>query len=202
MIYKKYFAWLFVAAVVCVPLSLFAVVKYWQQRCQKLPVLSAPVQPSFSCFNQQGRAYSLSQWKGKIVVAHVFFTHCPVVCPKMMYGLKRVVAYANVPQLEVASFTVDPERDSVPQLKAYAQRAQVTGNWQLLTGDKRSIYLLARKALQLTATDGDGGPQDFIHSEKLVLLDRQGRIRGFYTGTSEEEVNNLIRDCRKLQGES
>jgi protein SCO1/2 len=98
---------------------------------------------------------------------------------------------------------VDPERDNPGVLKNYAQRMKIeTGNWDLLTGTKKDIYRMARNSFLAVATDGDGGPEDFIHSEKLVLIDKQKRIRGFYTGTSDQEVKQLIIDIKKLLHEN
>jgi protein SCO1/2 len=87
-------------------------------------------------------------------------------------------------------------------LQKYAQRFSInTRQWQLLTGSKQAIYKLARNSFEIVATDGDGGPDDFIHSEKLVLVDRQRRIRGYYDGTDDTAIKNLIRDIKKLQHE-
>jgi protein SCO1/2 len=110
-------------------------------------------------------------------------------------------AVKNDPALLITSFSIDPERDSVARLKAYATRFNVTGQWFLLTGEKKTIYRLARNSFMVTATDGDGGANDFIHSEKLVLVDKSGQIRGFYDGTSETAVRQLIRDIQKLKAE-
>jgi protein SCO1 len=107
--------------------------------------------------------------------------------------------YANDKELLLTSFTVDPERDSVNRLRDYAAQKNIHGNWLLLTGDKKQIYKLARKSFLVSATDGDGGPQDFIHSELLILVDRNKRIRGYYNGTVDNEVNELIRDIGRLQ---
>ena len=88
------------------------------------------------------------------------------------------------------------------QIKKYADNFAInTTNWNLLTGDKREIYKLARNSFMLVATDGDGGPEDFIHSEKLVLIDKQKRIRGYYDGTGNKEAGQLINDIKKLKHE-
>ena len=195
--------WIFVAAIVAVPISVFGVVKWYKNRFTSLPVMgpAGHVIDNFSLTNQQGNASSIKDWEGKIVVANYFFTHCPVVCPKMTYQLKRVQAYSGVKNLQLASFSVDPERDSVPNLQAFAKRFTINGNWQLLTGNKQQLYRLARKSFMLVATDGDGGPEDFIHSDNLVLIDPQRRIRGYYEGTNEASVNQLIKDIQRLNNE-
>ena len=96
------------------------------------------------------------------------------------------------------SFTVDPERDSAGQLKIYFKRLGGGKNWSLLTGNKKELYRFARKDLLLSATDGDGGPEDFIHSDNLILIDREKQIRGFYKGTDKEDMDRLIQDIGKI----
>ncbi|GAA4331970.1 SCO family protein [Flaviaesturariibacter amylovorans] len=196
--------WLFTLLVLLIPFSVYGVVKWYESRYQRLPVL-APADARVAAFtlqNQQGARVSGASWKGRIVVANFFFTSCPVVCPKMMYGMQRVQTYGKAEGLQLASFTVDPERDSAATLAGYAERRNIRGaQWDLLTGDKKTIYSLARHAFRLTVAEGDGGPTDFIHSEQLVLIDRSGRIRGYYTGTEESEVNQLLRDLERLAAE-
>ena len=115
-------------------------------------------------------------------------------------NLKKVQQlYAGDEELMINSFTVDPERDSVGQLLEYATRMDIQKNWQLITGSKKDIYKLARKSFLVVATDGDGGPDDFIHSELLILIDKQKRIRGFYNGTVSGEVDDLLRDINRLK---
>jgi protein SCO1/2 len=194
--------YLFVIAVVVVPLSVFGITQWYETHVQRLPVLG-PENHTISSFHfkdQTGHIIDNQMWKGKIVVADFFFTSCPAVCPKVAYQLKRVQAYADK-NILINSFTVDPERDSVAKLKIYADHMGIGSNWHLLTGEKISLYRFARKDLMIIATDGDGGPADFIHSESLVLIDPLGRIRGYYKGTDEGEVNRLIHDIDKLKNE-
>lgn len=199
---KKYSIWLFVAAVVLLPVGVFAIVKWYEHSFTKLPVLG-PEHHSIADYqlvNQYGAITSIKDWNDKIVVANLFFTHCPVVCPKMIRNLKKVQQlYAGDEELMINSFTVDPERDSVGQLLEYATRMDIQKNWQLITGSKKDIYKLARKSFLVVATDGDGGPDDFIHSELLILIDKQKRIRGFYNGTVSGEVDDLLRDINRLK---
>jgi protein SCO1 len=201
---KKYSAWIFVAAVVLLPMGVFAFVKWYEYEYTKLPVLGGKehrIAP-FQLTDQRGATVSLENWKNRIVIADFFFTHCPVVCPKMTRSLKEVQRlYAGDEALLINSFSVDPERDSVKQLRWYAEKMDIQNNWQLITGDKKKIYQLARNSFKVVATDGDGGPQDFIHSELLVLVDKQQRIRGYYNGTDREDVKKLLRDIRRLKNE-
>jgi protein SCO1 len=194
--------YLFVITVVVVPLSVFGITQWYEKHIQKLPVLGPEnhVISSFHFKDQTGQWVDNQLWNGKIVVADFFFTSCPAVCPKVVYQLKRVQAYADK-NILISSFTVDPERDTVGKLKNYAARMGIGSNWHLLTGEKIALYRFARKDLMIVATDGDGGPADFIHSENLVLIDPMGRIRGYYKGTDEREVNGLIYDIEKLKVE-
>lgn len=191
--------WLFVAAVVIVPLSVFAVVKWYEQYVEDLPVLGPENHRigRFQFVDQHGNTINEDTWKNKVVVANFFFTHCMSVCPKMMYQLKRVQAYGDR-NVVINSFSVDPERDSTGRLKIYSAQLGAGNNWSLLTGDKKELYRFARKELLISATDGDGGSDDFIHSDNLVLIDKQKRIRGFYKGTDKDDVDRLIQDIKKL----
>lgn len=192
------------AVVLLLPMGVFAVIKWYENAYTLLPVLGGKnhrIAP-FQLVNQHGGTTTQKDWNGKIVVADFFFTHCPVVCPKMTRSLKRVQqTYSNEPQLLITSFTVDPERDSAAQLKSYATKMDLQKNWLLLTGDKKDLYRLARHSFLITATDGDGGAADFIHSELLVLIDGKRRIRGFYNGTIKKEVDQLLMDVARLKRE-
>ena len=202
---KKNFIWLFVAAIVLVPVTVFGFVKWYEQEFTSLPVLGPKGHKisEFVLSDQSGHIISAEEWNNKIVVANLFFTHCPSVCPKMIRNLKKVQQrFPGDRDLLLASFTVDPDRDSVRQLNRYASQLDIRGNWQLLTGSKKEIYRLARKSLLLVATDGDGGSDDFIHSEQFVLIDAKKRVRGFYKGTSETEVTTLLRDIARLKREA
>ena len=202
---------LFVSLVFILPVLAFTIVSCYENILQPLPVLG-PVSDNkgkkimhtisdFSLTDQNGRLVSTADWSDKIIVVDFFFTHCPAVCPKLTKSLQKVQEnFKSDTQLLFNSFSVDPVRDSVPVLREYTERFHLdTHNWHLLTGDKKEIYALARNSFMLVATDGDGGPDDFIHSEKLILIDKQKRIRGFYAGTDEIEVDQLIHDIKKLK---
>lgn len=198
----KYNIWIFVAVIILLPAAAFGIVKWYENNYTSLPVLGPPnhVLSDFSLTNQNGKSRSLKNEEGKITVNNFFFTHCPTICPKMIWNIKTVQAiFKNDEDVLFNSFTVDPQRDSVAQLKQYALRLGIDNNWQLLTGDKKEIYKLARKSFLVVATDGDGGPNDFIHSDLLVLVDKQKKIRGYYKGTDEEAIKNLERDIKRLE---
>jgi protein SCO1/2 len=205
MMKPKNSIWLFVGLVIVVPVIVFGLVSWYEKTYKALPVFVGADHriENFEMKNQHGDAVSLEHWKGKIVVANFFFTHCPVVCPRMTRNLKTVQEnFAGDNDVLIQSFTVDPDRDSVDRLAAYAVQFQLRNeNWDLLTGSKKEIYRLARKSFLVSATDGDGGENDFIHSDRLVLVDSEKRIRGYYDGTNENEVAQLINDIRKLKKE-
>ena len=196
--------WLFGILVFVIPITAFSLLNIYKGKFTRLPILSKENSSlHFTLLNQDEKLITADSWKGKIVIADFFFTHCPTICPQMTNSLKKVQqAYAGNDGVLLNSFTVDPERDSSAQLKKYASQFKIdNNNWQLLTGAKKEIYMLARNSFSVVATDGDGGPGDFIHSDKLVLIDTQKRIRGYYDGTSSKEVNQLIIDIKKLQHE-
>ena len=204
---------LFAVLVFVLPVAAYALMNLYEKKFQHLPVYG-PIKEvngvkqnsvigDFSFTNQDRNVISSKIWNNKIVVANFFFSHCPVICPKMMQNLKKIQdEYLEDNNVIISSFTVDPERDSAAQLKVFAHRFNINSSkWQLLTGDKKEIYRFARNEMMIVATDGDGGSSDFIHSDKLVLIDKQKRIRGYYNGTSGKEVNELMLDIKKLKDE-
>jgi protein SCO1/2 len=194
-------------------LAAYSLVSWYHQRFEKLPVLgkeeivdgkTVPHRVAeFELQNQEGLMKKSTDWNDKIMVVDFFFTHCPSICPAMTANLKKVQeAFKKNNTVQIVSFSVDPERDSSAQLKKYALKFGIDENrWQLLTGNKKNIYKLARNSFMIVATDGDGGDADFIHSQNLVLVDKQRRIRGYYDGTDEKEIKDLIHDIKKLQHE-
>ncbi|MEJ7626892.1 MAG: SCO family protein [Ferruginibacter sp.] len=197
--------WIFILAVVTVPVIAFAIVSWYQEKYARLLVYGPDKHEllDFNLVNQHAKNVSLKSWQNKIIIADFFFTSCPSVCPKMTASLKKVLEHFPVDNgIEVNSFSIDPERDNVDKLSVYAAKSRITERWNFLTGDKIEIYRLARKSLLVVATDGDGGVNDFIHSEKLILIDTKKRIRGFYDGTDPGDVELLINDIRKLKEEN
>jgi protein SCO1/2 len=154
----------------------------------------------FKLINQLGDTITLKNLEGKIYVADFFFTTCPTICPKMSDQMYRVYQkYKDNPDVLILSHTVMPEVDSVPVLKAYAEKYGADANkWIFLTGPKEEIYQLARKSYFAVISEGDGGVSDFIHTENFILVDKQKRIRGFYDGTSKEDVDRLIKEISYL----
>ena len=155
----------------------------------------------FSLINQNGDTITQENYRNKIYVADFFFTTCPTICPIMTANLVEIqAALASDPEVLLLSHSVTPEIDSVAQLKKYAIEKGVNdAKWNLVTGDKKQIYELARKSYLSVQEDGDGGPFDMIHTENFILVDKQRRIRGFYDGTKEEEMDRLLTDIEILK---
>ena len=157
----------------------------------------------FSMTNQNGETITEKEYNNTIYVADFFFTTCPSICPimtKNMYTLQEKLV--DLPQVKLLSFSVTPQIDSVAQLKRYALKNNVDDSrWNLVTGDKKEIYALARKSYLVVKDDGDGGPYDMIHTENFVLVDKQKRIRGFYDGTQPEAMDDILRDIELLVSE-
>jgi protein SCO1/2 len=158
----------------------------------------------FALIDQFGGRFTLADVKGRIVVADFFFTTCPTICPKMSVQMARVQeAFKDEDRLLLLSHSVTPELDSVPVLAEYAERHGADpARWRFLTGDRKQIYDLARKSYFAVLDEGDGGPDDFVHTENFVLVDGKGRLRGFYDGTSPKDVDRLIADIPKLLAET
>lgn len=158
----------------------------------------------FSLTNQNGKTITQADYKDKIYVADFFFTTCQTICPimtdHMVYIQKEL---KNDTDVMLLSHTVTPEIDSVAQLKKYALKKGVDDSrWNLVTGDKKQIYDLARKSY-LAVKDVVGfDPYDMIHTENFMLIDKKRQIRGFYDGTDPEEIKRLIEDIHQLQKDS
>ena len=160
--------------------------------------------PSFTLIDQDAKTVNQSIVKDKIYVADFFFTRCSTICPRISSQLTRVQdIFRNNPNIAFLSHTVDPEHDRPAQLKAYAQKYEaIPGKWYFLTGSKADIYNLAMHGYYLPTVDAglkEGKPDEtFIHSEKLVLVDKEGIVRGFYDGTDKEDVDRLVLEMRVL----
>lgn len=167
--------------------------------------------PDFKLVNQLGDSVSLTDLHGKLIVADFFFTHCPTICPglttnmrKLQQGITNAKRVGdNTPDFfHLLSFSIDPERDSVPRLKAWADRFQVNPEqWWLLTGPKREIYDLAINDMKIGIVDGQGVDTSFIHTDHFVLIDTNRYVRGFYHGLDSVSLNRLSRDIIMLSME-
>lgn len=158
----------------------------------------------FKLVNQYGDTITEKNVEDKIFVADFFFTTCPSICRDMAVEKRRLQdVFKDDDQIMILSHTVTPEMDSVPVMREYAEmQGTIKGKWELLTGDKPQIYKLARQSYFAVMDEGGNGDEsDFIHTENFVLVDPNKRIRGFYDGTSKEDVDLLIADIAILKEE-
>jgi len=155
---------------------------------------------SFSLTDQDGNEVTENNFKDKIYITDFFFVTCPTICPKMTKQMDRVYhEFEANDDISFLSHTVMPEADSVSVLKAYADEIGVSADkWKFVTGDRKQIYNLARKTYFAAVTEGDGGINDFVHTENFVLVDKEKKLRGFYDGTSKKDVDRLIVDIYAL----
>jgi len=156
---------------------------------------------NFTLTNQNGKTITQKDYENKIYVADFFFTRCTTICPIMSTHMSELQnEFLADEEIKFLSMSVTPVMDSIPVLKAYAEKkGAIEKKWNLTTGDKKHIYTLARKSFLAVLDEGDGGLQDFIHTEQFVLVDKKKQIRGFYDGTSSEDIKRLIKDIRLLQ---
>ncbi|WP_394369946.1 SCO family protein [Lutimonas saemankumensis] len=157
----------------------------------------------FHLINQNGDSITMEDFEDKIYIADFFFTRCQTICPIMAINMTELQNhYKDDADLKFLSHSVTPVIDSVPVLKAYAKKNRaIDGKWEITTGDKAHIYELARKSYFAVLDEGDGGDQDFIHTEQFVLVDKKKQIRGFYDGTDSREIERIIKDIEILKSE-
>ena len=158
----------------------------------------------FTMTNQNGQTITEKDYENKVYVADFFFTTCPSICPimtKNMFSLQEKLK-TKYPEVKLLSYSVTPEIDTIEQLKRYAIENKVDDEiWNLVTGDKKEIYTLARKSYLVVQNDGNGGPHDMIHTENFVLIDEENRIRGYYDGTDINEMDRLITEIGMLKND-
>lgn len=154
----------------------------------------------FAFTNQNGKTITQKDYEGKIYVADFFFTTCQSICPIMTTNMVDVQkAFLNNPKVMILSHTVTPEIDSVPVLKKYAiEKGVVDSKWNLVTGDKKDIYSIARKSYLAVKLGKPSELYDMVHTENFVLVDAEKHVRGFYDGTKKEEIQRLIEDIKWL----
>jgi protein SCO1/2 len=168
--------------------------------CNRAPNLQTfyPV-PDFSLMDQTDKTVTLQELKGKVWVADFIFTNCGGTCPVMTEKMRKLEETLPV-NIRLVSFTVDPNRDTSKVLAAYAAEHGATRErWLFLTGDKQMLYDICIKGFKLPLEDDAGTPLEPItHSTRFVLVDKQGQIRGYYSGTEEPELNRLVADAKRL----
>jgi len=160
--------------------------------------------PVFSFVDQEGDTVTERTLEGKITVADFFFTICPGICPRLTKNMGTVqAAFTGDSTIVLLSHSVTPDIDSIARLKEYALSHQVQSRqWHLLTGNRKEIYTIARSGYFADEETGlKKGPDEFLHTENFILVDKQRRIRGVYNGTNPTEVERLIEDIKILQHE-
>jgi protein SCO1 len=192
-----------------------------------LPVINNNIQP-FSFINQNGKIITERDIDGKVYVAEYFFTTCKGICPKMNANMRRVFdAYKNDSSFMIISHTCMPETDSVPLLKKYEQKmidgkllknedgsykieydstmsgkqSFVNNNWNFVTGDKASLYKMARQSYMIDNNKPDSASNiadEFIHTQFFALVDKQSRVRGIYDGLKEDEIQKLLQNIQEV----
>jgi len=176
-----------------------------REQPKKLPVLGEGDHKvrQFSFINQDGKTVTNKDVEGKTYVVEYFFTTCKGICPKMNENMSKVYqAFRGDRRVMILSHTVDPKKDTVAAMKEYSLRFDADpSQWMFLTGDKKELYDMARYSYLVTAADDTGTTDiqsDFIHTDRFVLVDRTGHIRGLYEGTNIGSVNQLIGDIKEL----
>ena len=165
----------------------------------------------FSFTNQNGKIITQKDYEGKIYVADFFFTTCGSICPKMTTNLSIVQkAILNNPKVMLLSHSVMPDIDDVAILKKYAiKNGVIDAKWNLVTGDKKDIYRMARMSYLAVKQGKPNEMYDMVHTENFVLIDAKRQVRGFYDGTNLDRstkdgiknVNQLIEDIEFLSNE-
>jgi protein SCO1 len=215
-----------VSLVAGIPLSLFLVAKITKKDKLAMPVYykadekieshkamkmvrAGELKPiaELEAYNQFGDKVSLNKdLPGKMLAINFIFTSCTSTCPVLTQQMKRLeYAFRKTPMkrndtmVQFISISVDPQVDSASVLRAYAEAAGVDQNrWWFITGDKRMLYNWARNQLHLSVPAGDGGADDFIHTNQIVLVDRDRFIRGYYDGLDTGAVIRCANDMGLL----
>jgi protein SCO1/2 len=204
------------SAVFILPLTAFYFFKFFSE--QKLKKLQIYTPESTDCpanlegdtahhilpfrlTDQDGKTFTRENLRGKIVVSDFIFTRCPNICIDMSSEMLRLQeAFKGSNDLIFLSHTIDPEHDSVQVLKKYAQELNADENlWRFVTGSKDSLYRLAKCSYFIVAAQKGDNPEDFDHSDKFILTDKEGRIRGYYRGTDKVETDRLMTEIRLLR---
>ena len=157
---------------------------------------------SFEAMDQDSQIITAQDFEGKIYIVDFFFTHCPTICPVMTKNMATVYdKFENDTSILFLSHTIDIKNDSVPQLKKYANKIGIsTSKWHMVTADKMVIYDLADQYM-VSAAEDPNSPGGYMHSGAFILMDGQHRIRGYYDGTMEEDVDQIIADIEVLKKE-
>mgnify|MGYP000247340026 CR=1 FL=1 len=175
-------------------------VQYIEKDGKKVADTIYHVVPPYALTAHDSSLFTNERVAGRIHVVNFFFTSCPAICPAMIEQMKRLQsATSDIQELTFMSHTIDPVRDTIPRLREYiAERQLDTDNWVFLYGEKEEVYELGESGYMINAMEDEYAEGGFLHSEHFVLIDREGHIRGLYTGTDVAEVDQLEKDIRRL----
>lgn len=188
-----------------IPLAFFF---YYKNKIDAIPKHAKQIAaywdaPSFTYEAQNGKMFSSDSLKGSVYVANFFYAQCPNVCMDLSKSMAQLQQnFIDNPEIKLVSFTIDPLRDSIPVLKAYATRyGAVAGKWYFLRGDTATIWNTIEKGFKVSvgyARDTSAVGYTFTHTQKLVLVDAEGKIRGFYDGMDPAEMDSLYNNIGSL----
>ncbi len=158
--------------------------------------------PDFSLIDRHGKPFTQDDVAGRIIIADFFFTRCTTICPKMGVQLQQLQLKLNdsaYDDVVFLSHTVDPEHDTPEVLDAYARKLEADERrWKFLTGPAVDIYRLGNTGYLLSALEDSASAEQFLHDSRLVLVDKERHIRGYYEGTTAEGMNALAADLKML----
>ena len=158
--------------------------------------------PDFRFTERGGQSIGRADLLGKVWLADFFYTSCPGPCPMMSSRLSALhEKLRDKDNVRLVSISLDPEKDTPEVLRQYATRFKAGPNWLFLTGDKQATYALAEQGFKLAVADVRNSPDPITHSTKLVLVDRDGWVRGFYEGVGEDQTAKLLSDIERFVSE-
>jgi protein SCO1/2 len=155
--------------------------------------------PDFNFIDQDSLSFTPANLEGKIYVVDFFFISCPTICPKVKKQMLRIhKAFTNENNLVLVSHTIDTKRDTVERLHSYAKSLKInTDQWKLVTGERDEIYSIAEDYFSIAKEDPDA-PGGFDHSGRLILIDKEKKVRSFCDGTDAKDVDRFMDDIRWL----
>lgn len=188
---------------ITIAVVLFAVAATWfQLTYKKSPPLPVVKQlPDFELTERSGKTVRLADLKGRVWVADFFYAACPGPCPMIAARLGKLQDdVLKMDNVVLVSISTQPEKDTVEVLRQYAEKFHASPDrWLFLTGEKARIYALANSGFLLTAVEQpDSRDNPVMHSTKLALVDKNGNIRGFYNGETDESSPQILNDIRRL----
>jgi protein SCO1/2 len=155
--------------------------------------------PNFELVNQEGQPFGSAQLAGKIWIADFIYTSCPGPCPMISMRMSELQKPLEKTDVHLVSFSVDPTRDTPEVLRSYAEKLHTEPQrWDFLTGPKSVIYDLSHNGFKLAVSDGSNEARIPVHSTRMVLVDRDGEIRGYYEATEADAVTKLLADTSHL----